>query len=35
MKGTYLAACVIYATIFKESPENNTYYPKGVSSELA
>jgi len=33
MKGTYLAACVIYATIFKESPENNTYRPNGVNSK--
>ncbi len=33
--GTYLAACVIYATIFQENPQGLAYRPEGVSSEEA
>ncbi len=33
--GTYLAACVIYATIYGESPVGFTYRPAGVSAEEA
>ncbi len=33
--GTYLAANVIYATLFGESPEGFTYMPAGVSEEEA
>jgi len=33
--GTYLAACVIYATLFRESPEGFAYHPAGVSAEEA
>jgi len=33
--GTYLAACVIYATVFRESPKGLTYYPAGVSAQDA
>jgi len=33
--GTYLAICVIYATIFQESPLGYTYFPIGVSKEEA
>jgi len=31
--GTYLAACVIYATVFGESPTGLKYCPAGVSAE--
>jgi hypothetical protein len=33
--GSYLAVCVIYATIFKNSPVGATYYPTGISPEEA
>jgi hypothetical protein len=33
--GTYLATLVVYATVFKESPENLTYRPPDVSSDTA
>lgn len=33
--GTYLAANVIYATLFAESPEGFKYYPAGISAEEA
>ena len=33
--GTYLAASVVYATLFDESPEGFKYYPAGVSAEEA
>jgi len=33
--GTYLAACVIYATVFGESPKGLTYYPAGITAEEA
>ena len=33
--GTYLAANVIYATLFRESPAGFKYYPPGVSAEEA
>jgi hypothetical protein len=33
--GTYLAACVIYASLFRESPQGLTYTPTGVSTEEA
>ena len=33
--GTYLAASVIYATLFQESPVGCTYRPDGVSAEEA
>jgi hypothetical protein len=33
--GTYLAACVIYATIYGESPAGFTYCPPGVATEEA
>ncbi len=33
--GTYLAANVIYATVFRESPVGSTYRPTGVSAEQA
>jgi hypothetical protein len=33
--GTYLAACVIYATLFSESPEGLSYAPWRVSAEEA
>jgi hypothetical protein len=35
MHGTYLAANVIYATLFNKSPEGFTYRPSGVSEEEA
>lgn len=35
IQGTYLAANIIYATLFGESPIGCTYYPKGVSAEEA
>lgn len=33
--GTYLAACVIYATVFQENPQGLAYRPEGVSPEEA
>jgi len=33
--GTYLAANVLYATLFGESPNGSTYFPTGVSEEEA
>ena len=33
--GTYLAANVIYATIFGQNPKALTYYPTGVTAEEA
>lgn len=33
--GTYLAAGVIYATLFQESPAGCTYHPEGVSADEA
>ena len=33
--GTYLAACVIYGALFRESPEGIPYAPEGVSQEAA
>ena len=33
--GTYLAACVLYATLFGESPEGATYLMEGVSQQDA
>lgn len=33
--GTYLAASVIYATVFGESPEGLSYAPRGVSADEA
>jgi hypothetical protein len=33
--GTYLAVCVIYATIFQESPLGYTYFPIGISKDEA
>lgn len=35
IQGTYLAVCVIYATIFDESPLGYSYYPAGVSKNEA
>jgi hypothetical protein len=35
LQGMYLAACVIYATLFQESPEGATYVPTGVSTDEA
>lgn len=35
LHGTYLAASVIYATLFQESPVGCTYRPDGVSAEEA
>lgn len=35
LQGMYLAACVIYATLFQESPEGATYAPPGVSADEA
>ena len=33
--GTYLATCVIYASLFAENPQELTYIPAGVSAEEA
>jgi len=33
--GTYMAACVIYATLFGQNPQGLTYAPNGVSAEEA
>jgi len=32
--GTYLAACVLYGTIFERSPVGNSYTDEGISTEL-
>ena len=32
-EGTYLAACVLYETVFKHSPVGNTYSDKSISAE--
>ncbi len=32
-EGTYLAACVLYETVFKHSPVENTYSDKSISVE--
>jgi hypothetical protein len=31
--GTYLAACVLYATLFSQSPAGNTYAARGITPE--
>ena len=33
--GTYLAACVLYASLFGESPQGLAYAPAGVSAQDA
>jgi Domain of unknown function (DUF4886) len=33
--GTYLATCVIYATIYGRDPAGNTYVPSGITAEEA
>jgi hypothetical protein len=33
--GTYLAANVVYATVFGKSPVGSTYFPSGVGQEEA
>ena len=35
LAGMYLAACVMYATIFQETPEGASYVPSGVSASDA
>lgn len=35
LQGMYLAACVLYATLFQESPEGATYLPAGITSDEA
>jgi len=35
LSGTYLAACVIYANLFGESPVGLVYHPPGVTAEQA
>jgi len=35
LNGIYMAACVIYATIYHESPEGATYAPSGMSADVA
>ena len=35
LQGMYLAACVLYATLFRESPEGASYVPLGVSADDA
>lgn len=35
LAGMYLAACVIYATVFQETPEGATYVPNGLSADDA
>lgn len=35
LQGMYLAACVLYATLFQESPEGASYAPVGVSADEA
>ena len=34
MEGTYLAACVVYGTIFGRSPVGIAYAPSGISADL-
>jgi hypothetical protein len=31
--GTYLAACVLYGTIYRKSPQGNSYAAKGIAPE--
>ena len=33
--GSYLAACIFYATIFKKSPIGSTYIPSGIDTSTA
>lgn len=33
--GTYLATCVVYATIFRQSPIDLTYVPSGINPDAA
>jgi hypothetical protein len=35
LAGMYLAACVVYATIFRESPEGASWFPPGLSADQA
>lgn len=35
LPGMYLAACVVYATIFQESPEGASWFPSGISADEA
>lgn len=35
LAGMYLAACVVYATIFRESPEGASWFPSGISPDQA
>jgi hypothetical protein len=35
LHGMYLAACVVYATLFLESPEGATYRPVGLTADEA
>ena len=35
LHGTYLAACVIYSTVFEANPVGLPYHPEGVSAEEA
>lgn len=35
VRGSYLAACTIYATIFQKSPVGLKYVPSGVTAEFA
>ena len=35
ISGTYLAANVVYATVFGKSPVGSTYFPSGVGQEEA
>ena len=33
--GTYLATCVVYATVYVRNPTGFTYVPPGISLEVA
>src|SRR5258708_798322 len=33
--GTYLASCVVYATIYNQDPSGFAYFPSGVTPEEA
>lgn len=35
LQGMYLAACVLYATLFQESPEGASYLPVGITADEA
>lgn len=35
VRGSYIAACTIYATIFQKSPVGLKYVPSGIDSNLA